>query len=209
MCRLWCVVVVCVQVAVAVDNGIGRTPAMVSRCLVPVVDLCSCSGLQHMEWCGGRAANLKKCNGMRRFSLLWDQCFQCQEGGRQDCGARSGSCWVPVRQHRHVTQHRNCCFASFAEIGVADSEVADDCWAVNRTASGVLVPDPVAFPDGMKAVADYVHSKGLKFGIYTDRGNYTCAHRPGSGGKEVIDAQTFASWGVDYLARSFHPGSRH
>ena len=51
----------------------------------------------------------------------------------------------------------------------------------------------------MKAVADYVHSKGLKFGIYTDRGDTTCAGRPASLGHEVLDAQTFADWGVDYL----------
>jgi len=75
----------------------------------------------------------------------------------------------------------------------------DDCWAVGREPNGTLIPDPAAFPDGMKAVADYVHSKGFKFGIYTDRGNLTCAGRPGAGGHEVLDANTFASWGVDYL----------
>ena len=75
----------------------------------------------------------------------------------------------------------------------------DDCWAVSRDANEVLVPDPKAFPNGMKAVADYVHSKGLKFGIYTDRGEKTCAGRPASLGHETLDAQTFADWGVDYL----------
>jgi len=75
----------------------------------------------------------------------------------------------------------------------------DDCWSVGRMANGTLIADPVAFPDGMKAVADYVHSKGMKFGIYTDRGNLTCQGRPGSGGYEGIDAETFASWGVDYV----------
>jgi len=75
----------------------------------------------------------------------------------------------------------------------------DDCWATSRGSDGRLVPDPTAFPNGMKVVADYVHSKGLKFGIYTDRGDKTCAGRPASGGHETIDAQTFADWGVDYL----------
>lgn len=76
----------------------------------------------------------------------------------------------------------------------------DDCWATSRDASsGRLVPDPTAFPNGMKAVADYVHSKGLKFGIYTDRGTKTCAGRPASQDHEDIDAQTFADWGVDYV----------
>jgi alpha-galactosidase len=61
------------------------------------------------------------------------------------------------------------------------------------------VADDVAFPHGIKYIADYVHSKGLKFGIYTDRGTKTCAGRPGSEGYEKKDAQTYASWGVDYL----------
>jgi len=75
----------------------------------------------------------------------------------------------------------------------------DDCWAKGRNADGTVYPDPAGFPQGIKVVADYVHSKGLKFGIYTDRGNHTCAGRPGSLGYEAIDAKTYASWGVDYL----------
>jgi len=61
------------------------------------------------------------------------------------------------------------------------------------------VPDPVKFPDGIKGTADYVHSKGLKLGIYEDAGTLTCAGYPGSLGHEKVDAQTFADWGVDYL----------
>lgn len=75
----------------------------------------------------------------------------------------------------------------------------DDCWAQGRYPNGTIYPDPVAFPNGIAAVADYVHSLGLKFGIYTDRGLLTCAGRPGSFGFEAIDAQTYAAWGVDYL----------
>ncbi|CAL1129504.1 unnamed protein product [Cladocopium goreaui] len=77
--------------------------------------------------------------------------------------------------------------------------VIDDCWASDRGEDGVLIPDPAAFPDGMKAVADYVHSKGLKFGIYTDRGYWTCAGRPGSAEFEEVDAKTFVQWEVDYV----------
>ncbi|CAJ1404395.1 unnamed protein product [Effrenium voratum] len=77
--------------------------------------------------------------------------------------------------------------------------IIDDCWAKKRGEDGVLVPDPDAFPQGMKPVADYVHESGLKFGIYTDRGTWTCAGRPGTWGYEVTDAQTFASWDVDYV----------
>ena len=78
----------------------------------------------------------------------------------------------------------------------------DDCWAKPaRDASGNLVPDPVRFPNGIKAVADYVHSKGLKFGIYTSAGTKTCNTYgfPGGLGFEQKDANLFASWGVDYL----------
>ncbi len=76
----------------------------------------------------------------------------------------------------------------------------DDCWLTHtRDAGGHLVPDPVKFPDGIKGTADYVHSLGLKLGIYEDAGTLTCAGYPGSYGHEAIDAQDFADWGVDYL----------
>ncbi len=78
--------------------------------------------------------------------------------------------------------------------------VIDDCWSLReRDAQGNLVPDPEKFPNGMKAVADYVHSKGLKFGMYSCCGTHTCAGYPGSFEHEFQDAATFASWGVDYL----------
>ncbi|MDC2955096.1 NPCBM/NEW2 domain-containing protein [Streptomyces gilvifuscus] len=78
----------------------------------------------------------------------------------------------------------------------------DDCWALpNRDADGRLVPDPARFPNGIKAVADYVHSKGLKLGVYTSAGTKTCdsAGFPGALGHEYSDARQFADWGVDYL----------
>ncbi|MGW4733610.1 NPCBM/NEW2 domain-containing protein [Streptomyces shenzhenensis] len=78
----------------------------------------------------------------------------------------------------------------------------DDCWALpSRDANGRLVPDPVRFPGGIEAVADYVHAKGLKLGIYTSAGTKTCnsAGFPGALGHEYGDAQQFADWGVDYL----------
>ena len=75
----------------------------------------------------------------------------------------------------------------------------DDCWQSSRYDNGTIMPDPIAFPHGIKPLVDYAHSKGLKFGIYSDAGNYTCAGRPGSLGYEEIDAKTYAKWGVDYL----------
>lgn len=77
--------------------------------------------------------------------------------------------------------------------------VIDDCWHGVRDADGFIQPDPKRFPSGMKAVADYVHSKGLKFGLYSDAGRKTCGGRPGSQGYEYQDALQYARWGVDYL----------
>ncbi|MFH6985704.1 glycoside hydrolase family 27 protein [Marinoscillum luteum] len=77
--------------------------------------------------------------------------------------------------------------------------VIDDCWHGERDSLGFIQPDPVRFPSGIKALADYIHSKGLKFGIYSDAGWQTCGGRPGSRGREYQDAQRYASWGVDYL----------
>ena len=77
--------------------------------------------------------------------------------------------------------------------------VIDDCWQIDRDAQGNILPDPQRFPSGMKALADYVHSKGLKFGLYSDAGTLTCQKRPGSRGYEFQDARQYASWGVDYL----------
>jgi alpha-galactosidase len=75
----------------------------------------------------------------------------------------------------------------------------DDCWQVARDANGVIVADSARFPSGIRALADYVHGKGLRFGIYTDAGRKTCEGRPGSYGYEALDARTYASWGVDYV----------
>ena len=78
--------------------------------------------------------------------------------------------------------------------------IIDDCWSLKeRDASGNLVPDPEKFPSGMKALADYVHSKGLKFGMYSCAGILTCAGYPSSYDHEFQDAALFAQWGIDYL----------
>ena len=77
--------------------------------------------------------------------------------------------------------------------------VVDDCWQGERDAAGRLAADKERFPSGMKALADYVHARGLRYGLYSDAGELTCATRPGSKGHEAADAMTFAAWGVDYL----------
>jgi alpha-galactosidase len=110
------------------------------------------------------------------------------------------------------------CTSAFNEalvLGIADKFVSaglkdvgyqyvniDDCWALpSRDSNGNLVPDPVRFPHGIKYVADYVHSKGLKFGIYSSAGTKTCNVNgfPGALYHEQQDANLWASWGVDYL----------
>lgn len=78
--------------------------------------------------------------------------------------------------------------------------VIDDCWSLKeRDQSGNLVADPAKFPSGMKALADYIHSKGLKFGMYSCAGTHTCGGYPGSFEHEFQDARLFAEWGVDFL----------
>lgn len=77
--------------------------------------------------------------------------------------------------------------------------VIDDCWHGRRDSFGFIYADSTRFPNGMKALADYVHSKGLKLGIYSDAGTETCAGYPGSRGYEYQDALQYAKWGIDYL----------
>ena len=81
----------------------------------------------------------------------------------------------------------------------------DDCWsAKNRSSTGELQPDPERFPHGMKALADYVHSKNLFLGLYTCVGTYTCKNKlPGSAGHWDTDAKTLAGWGVDFVKADF------
>jgi alpha-galactosidase len=77
--------------------------------------------------------------------------------------------------------------------------VIDDCWQGERDSLGWIRPNPQRFPSGMKALADYVHSKGLKFGVYSCAGYKTCGGHPASRGHEFQDALTYAQWGIDYL----------
>ena len=75
----------------------------------------------------------------------------------------------------------------------------DDCWMSGRDASGNLQWDTSKFPSGMPALGEYIHGKGLKFGIYETPSGTTCAGKTGGSGHISQDAKTFASWGVDYL----------
>ena len=93
---------------------------------------------------------------------------------------------------------------SIVDYGLRDAGyqyvILDDCWqTMKRNSTGHLVANATRFPNGMGDVADRIHDLGLKFGMYSSAGEYTCARYPASLGHEVIDAQTFAAWGVDYL----------
>ena len=81
--------------------------------------------------------------------------------------------------------------------------IIDDCWSLKERVNGKLVADPALFPHGIKYLADYIHSKGLKFGMYSCAGVLTCAGYPSSYGYEYEDAKQFAEWGVDYLKYDF------
>ncbi|MCE4554300.1 glycoside hydrolase family 27 protein [Roseateles cellulosilyticus] len=103
---------------------------------------------------------------------------------------------------------------AMAESGMRDAGyqyiVIDDCWQKSRDADGNIQADPERFPSGIKALADYVHGKGLKFGLYSDAGSLTCGGRPGSAGHEFQDARQYARWGVDYLKYDWcHTGPRN
>jgi len=91
----------------------------------------------------------------------------------------------------------------FKSTGLSDAGYnyinLDDCWQISRNSSGYIEADPTKFPSGIASLADYVHSHGLKFGLYTDRGLKTCQGRPGSYGYEGKDAEVYASWGADYV----------
>ncbi|KAA0176253.1 hypothetical protein FNF27_02310 [Cafeteria roenbergensis] len=106
------------------------------------------------------------------------------------------NCWVNETIMRDTAD-------AFVKLGLDklgyDYINVDDCWAYSRDANGTVVADPKTFPSGMKALAAYIHSKGLKAGLYTDLGTLTCAGRPGSLGHEVIDAATYAAWDFDYV----------
>jgi alpha-galactosidase len=80
-----------------------------------------------------------------------------------------------------------------------DTVTIDDCWAAARDPVTKEIIVNGTFPSGMKAMGDYIHSKGLKFGIYSNAGRQTCMKKPGSLGFEAIDAKTYSDWGVDYL----------
>ncbi|ESO05122.1 hypothetical protein HELRODRAFT_111560 [Helobdella robusta] len=132
--------------------------------------------------------------------LSWER-FRCTT----DCSAYPDDC-ISDKLLRQMADHLAA--DGFVKAGY-NHVIVDDCWlAKTRDVKGRLQPDAARFPQGMKPLADYIHSKGLKFGLYEDVGAKTCAGYPGSEHYFQLDAQTFADWTVDYLkfdGCNYHP----
>ncbi|XP_026558749.1 alpha-galactosidase A [Pseudonaja textilis] len=134
-------------------------------------------------------------NGLARTPpmgwLHWER-FLCQT----DCEREPHNC---ISEELFMQMADRMASDGWKDVGYHFLSI-DDCWmAPTRDKQGRLQPDPKRFPSGIKKLADYVHSKGLKLGIYADIGNRTCAGFPGSYGHYEQDAETFASWEVDLL----------
>ncbi|XP_069764329.1 alpha-N-acetylgalactosaminidase-like [Narcine bancroftii] len=135
-------------------------------------------------------------NGLMRTPpmgwLAWER-FRCNT----DCSTDPKNC---ISERLFMDMADRLAEDGWKELGYQYVNI-DDCWAAKeRDSKGQLVADPLRFPSGIKALAQYVHAKGLKLGIYADLGTYTCGGYPGTTLDKVeLDARTFASWEVDML----------
>jgi alpha-galactosidase len=133
-------------------------------------------------------------------------------GGSSTAGGTSGIIGATPPMGWNSWNNFGCSPSETLLKGVADAMVSsgmsavgyqyvniDDCWMSGRDSSGNLIADASKFPSGIKSLADYVHGKGLKLGIYETPSPTTCAGKTGGLGYETQDAKTFAAWGVDYL----------
>jgi len=123
--------------------------------------------------------------------MSWE-IFRCQT----NCTTHPDSC-IDHNLYEQMTDR----IAEDGFLAAGYSQVSiDDCWQErHRNADGQLEPDVNRFPDGMKAMGDYMHAKGVSFGTYSDIGTGTCCRFPGTKNHEEEDSELFASWGVDYL----------
>lgn len=133
--------------------------------------------------------------------LLWSSSARCLDNGLGRTPQMGWNSWNHFHCNINQTVLKETADA-FVSSGLARFGYqyvnVDDCWAKSRDKNNAIQPDPDAFPD-FKGLVDYVHSKGLKFGLYSDAGTKTCAGRPGSLDYEENDAKTYAAWEVDYL----------
>jgi alpha-galactosidase len=114
---------------------------------------------------------------------------------------RDGAVWYARTGLQFGRKYTLSTLSEFASKVWKILQLLDDCWAsVDRDANGNIQPDPTRFPSGIPALANYVHERGLLLGLYTCAGERTCKYnRTGSGGHQQADANTFASWTVDYV----------
>lgn len=145
--------------------------------------------------------------------LIYTQCVVSLDNGLALTPPMGWLSWERYRCQTDCVNYPDDCISEKLYMRMADLLVSegykdlgyeyvniDDCWmAKKRDQNGSLVADPERFPHGIKALADYVHSKGLKLGIYEDFGTHTCGGYPGSKFYLEQDAELFASWGVDML----------
>jgi len=134
-------------------------------------------------------------NGLARTPIMgwmsWTKFF-CQI----DCVKYNGSC---INEDLYKTMGDHLVSDGYYDLGYKTIHI-DDCWLeMNRSADGKLVPDQQRFPHGIDGLASYLHNKSVRLGIYECVGWKTCGGYPGSYGYEEVDAQTFASWGIDHL----------
>ncbi|KAF0308627.1 Alpha-N-acetylgalactosaminidase [Amphibalanus amphitrite] len=134
-------------------------------------------------------------NGLARTPpmgwLTWER-FRCN----MDCVNDPDNC---ISENLMKAMADRLAEDGYAELGYK-YVIVDDCWLNNtRDGEGRLQPDKDRFPGGMAALGDYIHGRGLLYGIYEDIGSETCAGYPGLQGHFQLDAQTFAEWGADYL----------
>ena len=145
---------------------------------------------------------------MKRILLILVACMACHAASAQkweaigDRPQMGWNTWNKFAGNINEELVRGIADA-LVETGMRDAGYTyinlDDCWHGERDANGFIQADPKRFPSGIKALADYVHARGLKLGIYSDCGTATCAGRPGSLGHEYQDALQYARWEVDYL----------
>eukprot|EP00300_Choanocystis_sp_HF-7_P033796 c46228_g1_i1.p1 GENE.c46228_g1_i1~~c46228_g1_i1.p1 ORF type:complete len:436 (+),score=83.99 c46228_g1_i1:154-1308(+) len=123
--------------------------------------------------------------------MAWET-FRCEI----DCDANPTGC---INEALFLSMTDALVDGGFAAAGYNQISI-DDCWlALTRNEDGVLEPNATRFPNGLAYLSSYMHQRGVRFGLYSDIGTMTCAKYPGDQGSEELDAQTFASWGVDYL----------
>lgn len=125
--------------------------------------------------------------------MSWEL-FRCES----DCAEHPETC---ISEHLYKAQTDALAEGGFVAAGYTGIHM-DDCWEQkhpSRDASGQLAPNATRFPSGLKALGDYMHSKGATFGLYTAESPTTCGGYPASANNEARDAKLFASWGVDYL----------